>query len=164
MEKIVNNICQEFVKLKESVNSLLVTSIAVRLLSNENINVKFKLGFYNDFDQKISYKYSWFEYDNHIYDLANYINDEILNVVPRHRDNAYIYETQLYTIQPLFPRADMDTQLDKDYDEIIDYIYALIVSGDDEYFNEMPAEYLSILTATRQSHGSKAVKLAIKDS
>ncbi len=146
MEKIVNNICREFVKLKEPVNSLLVTSIAVRLLSNENIDIKFKLGFYNDFDQEISYKHSWFECDNHVYDLANYIDDEILNIIPRHRDNAYINEDKLYTNQPLFSRADMDTQLDKDYDEIIDYVYALIVSGDDEYFNDMPDEYLSMLT------------------
>ncbi len=142
----------QFVKKGELVSVLLVNCLAHKLFTDNDIDHKFKLGYYNDYDTKQSYKYLWIEYNDKIYDLAHHINDDLVGIVPRHRDNGYLNYHQLYTLEPAFSRVDMETQLDKDYDKIVDHIYALVVSGKETYFNDLPIEYNKLLSYTLSVH------------
>ena len=77
MENIFEIIIDNFCNLNELVNSLLINYITLKILILKNIPHKFILGFYNESSQDIennySYKHTWIENNNTIYDLSNYI-------------------------------------------------------------------------------------------
>lgn len=142
---------QQFIELKELVNPLLVSYIIHKEFENKGIDHKFKIGYYNDYDMEQSYKYLWIECNDVIYDMTSYINDSLLGVLPVHRDNAYLNHTgknikNIYTNKPVFHRVDLDTQLEKDYDDIVDHLYTLIISDNDVYLDGMPNKYKKILS------------------
>ena len=138
----------EFSKMQQLVNSLLISYVVTRELKKKGIDYKFKLGHYNDHENKQSYKHVWIEHDDKIYDAANYVNDKLTNTIPIQRTNAYLTNTKknIYTTTPTFNRIDMDTDMDKDYDNILDHVYIkLLRISDDEYLNDMPEDYKKIL-------------------
>ena len=145
---ILDKIHTQFIQIHELVSPLLVNVIIHKCLKHENIDHKFKTGYYNDYDNTQSYKYLWIEHDGNIYDMTNYINDQLMGVIPRHRDNSYLYNnsSDRYTAQPTFSRVDAETQSDKDYNEILDHIYvSAITDGADAYIDGMPDRYKKIL-------------------
>ncbi len=147
LPQILEKIHTEFIQLREMVSPLLVNYVIHKHLKREHIDHKFKTGYYNDYDNKESYKYLWIEHDGNIYDMTNYINDQLLETVPRHRDNSYLYNNSFnrYTTQPTFSRVDINTQADKDYNDILDHIYVTVIGDNDEYANGMPTRYKKIL-------------------
>jgi len=148
MNHLFDKVHEQFIQLRQLVNPLLVNVIIHNCLKHENIDHKFKIGYYNDYDNIQSYKYLWIEHDGNIYDMTNYINDQLLGVVPRHRDNSYLYNnsSDRYTSKPTFSRVDENTQIDKDYNEILDHIYVLVITDSaDTYIDGMPDRYKKIL-------------------
>jgi len=172
LEQLFTIITDEFCDLKEFINSLLITYVAHHELTSRHIPHKFILGYYNHDEQsgpgdsslllfssdKIdpkthSYKHVWIEYNNTIYDLAHYVNDKLLQVMPVDRANAKYYNNtkNLYTINPRWKRADMDNQEDRDYDVIIDRLFTKLLScNDSEYINNMPKKYADVLVKISQ--------------
>ena len=150
-DQIINTVVEEFIKLGELTNSLLVNYIVHKEFVDNNIPHKFVLGFYNessDNENKYSYTHVWIEHNDIIYDLANYINDKLIKVAPIDRINARYYnnDKNLYTNHPKWNRVDMIDKEDRDYDIIINKIFArLLVGNDDLYLNDMPKKYKSII-------------------
>tara|TARA_B100001179_G_scaffold217524_1_gene189450 strand:- start:327 stop:812 length:486 start_codon:yes stop_codon:yes gene_type:complete len=152
MENIFEIIIDNFYNLNELVNSLLINYITHKILILKNIPHKFILGFYNESSQDIennySYKHTWIENNNTIYDLSNYINDKLLMTAPIDRINAYYYNNKknLYTNIPTWKRIDMNNNMDKDYDIIINKLFNKLLVGSDEiYLNDMPKKYKNII-------------------
>lgn len=152
IERILSIISDEFIKMQQFVNSLLVNYSVHQELRKAGIDHKLKLGYYNDHELKQSYKHIWMEHNDKIYDLANYINDQLINVVPVHRTNAYLYhnhtKNNIYTYNPTYNRVDMNTNMDKDYDNILEHLYVTFIRDScDNYLNEMPDAYKNIINS-----------------
>ena len=95
-------------------------------------------------DKVVDYKIR----NNIIYDLSNYINDRLLKTAPIERINARYYDNKnnLYTHNPKWNRIDINDDVDKEYDIIIDKLFYKLLAGDDEtYLNDMPKKYKDII-------------------
>ena len=160
IDQLFTIVTDEFCKLNEPVNSLLVNYIVHDEMLRRQIPHKFILGYYNHDEtsfgpaefgleelenpSKYSYKHVWIEYDDIIYDLTHYINDKMLSVLPIDRANARFYQNKknLYTAEPKWKRADLDTVEDRDYDFMFDRLFTqLLVGNDADYITSMPKKY-----------------------